>query len=211
LRGALTGLLLVAACAAVAGVTGQERGFFLIPALIPYVVVAVCVASVLAGRPLTGMILNPGLRRPGPLARHRPAAPGIRGLDSGVRRCQRAERRRADRVLSGQPARGSRGGPCRHRPGVRRDRRGDGGVRPPGRARPVTRRPRSAAARVTCWSPSASGRDGFGRDQACVLAFHRLDPAGVPVLLQEGRHWIGEDLLRTTLHAIEDGPGHGLR
>jgi Protein of unknown function (DUF3159) len=58
LRGALTGLLLVAACAAVAAVTGQERGFFLIPALIPFVVVAVCVASVLAGRPLTGVILN---------------------------------------------------------------------------------------------------------------------------------------------------------
>jgi hypothetical protein len=58
LRGALTGLLLVAACAAVAAVTGQERGFFLIPALIPFVVVAVCVASLLAGRPLTGVILN---------------------------------------------------------------------------------------------------------------------------------------------------------
>jgi hypothetical protein len=58
LRGALTGLLLVAACAAVAAVTGQERGFFLIPALIPFVVVAVCAGSVLAGRPLTGVILN---------------------------------------------------------------------------------------------------------------------------------------------------------
>jgi Protein of unknown function (DUF3159) len=39
-------------------VTGQERGFFLIPALIPFAVVAVCVGSVLAGRPLTGVLLN---------------------------------------------------------------------------------------------------------------------------------------------------------
>ncbi len=58
LRGALAGLLLVAACAVVAAVTGQERGFFLIPALIPFAVVAVCAGSVLAGRPLTGVILN---------------------------------------------------------------------------------------------------------------------------------------------------------
>jgi hypothetical protein len=55
---ALTGLLLVAACAAVAAVTGQERGFFLIPALIPFAVVVVCVGSVLAKRPLTGVLLN---------------------------------------------------------------------------------------------------------------------------------------------------------
>jgi Protein of unknown function (DUF3159) len=55
---ALIGLLLVGACAAVAAVTGQERGFFLIPALIPFAVVAVCVGSVLAGRPLTGVLLN---------------------------------------------------------------------------------------------------------------------------------------------------------
>jgi hypothetical protein len=52
----LAGLALVAACAAVAAVTGQERGFFLLPALIP--VIAICLGSVLAGRPLTGLILN---------------------------------------------------------------------------------------------------------------------------------------------------------
>jgi hypothetical protein len=58
LRQALAGLLLVAACAGVAAITGQERGFFLIPALIPFAVIAVCVGSVLAGRPLTGVLLN---------------------------------------------------------------------------------------------------------------------------------------------------------
>jgi Protein of unknown function (DUF3159) len=58
LRQALAGVVIVAACAGVAAVTGQERGFFLIPALIPFVVIAVCVASVMARRPLTGVLLN---------------------------------------------------------------------------------------------------------------------------------------------------------
>lgn len=38
--------------------TGQARGFFLIPALIPFAVIAVCAVSVAAGRPLTGLLLN---------------------------------------------------------------------------------------------------------------------------------------------------------
>jgi Protein of unknown function (DUF3159) len=54
----LAGLAVVGACAAVAAITGQERGFFLLPALVPFAVIAICVASVLAGRPLTGVILN---------------------------------------------------------------------------------------------------------------------------------------------------------
>lgn len=57
-RQAVLGLLLVAACAAVATVTGEARGFFLIPALIPFAVIAVCVTTVLIGRPLTGIVLN---------------------------------------------------------------------------------------------------------------------------------------------------------
>jgi Protein of unknown function (DUF3159) len=72
---ALAGLGVSAACAGVAALTGQERGFFLIPALVPFAVIAVCVTSVVAGRPLTGVLLNrvaggppgwrqvPGLRR----------------------------------------------------------------------------------------------------------------------------------------------------
>jgi hypothetical protein len=58
LRQALAGLLIVAACAGIAAVTGQERGFFLIPALIPFAVIAICVASIAARRPLTGVLLN---------------------------------------------------------------------------------------------------------------------------------------------------------
>jgi hypothetical protein len=58
LRQALAGLLIVAACAGIAAVTKQERGFFLIPALIPFAVIAVCAASIVARRPLTGVLLN---------------------------------------------------------------------------------------------------------------------------------------------------------
>lgn len=57
-RQAVLGLLVVAACAVVAAVTGEARGFFLIPALIPFAVIAVCVTTVLIGRPLTGIVLN---------------------------------------------------------------------------------------------------------------------------------------------------------
>lgn len=58
IRQAAAGLALVAACAVVAAVTGTERGFFLIPALVPFAVIALCAGSVAAGRPLTGVILN---------------------------------------------------------------------------------------------------------------------------------------------------------
>lgn len=58
LRQALAGLAIVAACAAVAAITGQERGFFLIPALVPFVVIAVCAVSIVTRRPLTGVLLN---------------------------------------------------------------------------------------------------------------------------------------------------------
>jgi hypothetical protein len=58
LRQAVIGLLLVVACAGVAAITGQARGFFLIPTLIPFAVITICVITVLAGRPLTGLLLN---------------------------------------------------------------------------------------------------------------------------------------------------------
>jgi hypothetical protein len=57
-RQAAAGLVIVAACAGVAAVTGQARGFFLIPALLPFAIIAICVVSVVAKRPLTGLILN---------------------------------------------------------------------------------------------------------------------------------------------------------
>ncbi|MFG1807540.1 DUF3159 domain-containing protein [Streptomyces sp. NPDC049040] len=58
LRQAVIGLATVSVCATVAALTGEARGFFLVPALIPFVVVAVCLASIVVGRPLTGVILN---------------------------------------------------------------------------------------------------------------------------------------------------------
>lgn len=58
LRQAVIGLAIVAVCAAVAAFTGEARGFFLLPALIPFAVIVVCVGSVVARRPLTGLILN---------------------------------------------------------------------------------------------------------------------------------------------------------
>jgi hypothetical protein len=58
LRKALPGLLIVAVCAGFAAVTGQARGFFLLPTLVPFAVMLVCLVSIAAGRPLTGIVLN---------------------------------------------------------------------------------------------------------------------------------------------------------
>jgi hypothetical protein len=58
LRQAVIGLLIVGTCAGVAALTGQARGFFLLPALVPFAVIVVCVGSVVARRPLTGLLLN---------------------------------------------------------------------------------------------------------------------------------------------------------
>jgi hypothetical protein len=74
-RSALIGVLVVTVCAVVAAATGEARGFFLVPAMIPFAVIVVCLATIIARRPLTGLILNrvtggppdwyrdPGLRR----------------------------------------------------------------------------------------------------------------------------------------------------
>ena len=64
--------------------------------------------------------------------------------------------------------------------------------------------------------PSAADISCSGVDRLCcyerrILALHRLDRAAVPVQFQGRRHGIGEDLLRAALHAVEDGPGDGLR
>lgn len=58
LRHAVIGLAVVAACAVVASLTGEARGFFLLPALLPFAVIIGCLASVLVRRPLTGLLLN---------------------------------------------------------------------------------------------------------------------------------------------------------
>ena len=57
-RSALVGILIVAVGAILAAVTGEARGFFLVPALIPFAVIMVCLATIIARRPLTGLILN---------------------------------------------------------------------------------------------------------------------------------------------------------
>jgi hypothetical protein len=57
-RSALIGIPVVVVCAAVAAVTGEARGFFLVPALIPFAVIAICLVTIIVRRPLTGLILN---------------------------------------------------------------------------------------------------------------------------------------------------------
>ena len=58
IRSALVGVLVVAACAVVAALTGEARGFFLLPAIVPFAVIAVCLATIVGRRPLTGLLLN---------------------------------------------------------------------------------------------------------------------------------------------------------
>lgn len=55
---ALVGILIVAVGAVLATVTGEARGFFLVPALIPFAVILICLVTIIARRPLTGLILN---------------------------------------------------------------------------------------------------------------------------------------------------------
>ena len=58
LRSATIGLVVVAICAGGALVTGQERGYFLVPAAIPFAVVGVCLVTIVVRRPLTGLLFN---------------------------------------------------------------------------------------------------------------------------------------------------------
>src|SRR5689334_13389035 len=51
-RSAVIGILVVAVCAIAAGITGQARGFFLVPTLIPFAVIVICLATIVARRPL---------------------------------------------------------------------------------------------------------------------------------------------------------------
>jgi Protein of unknown function (DUF3159) len=57
-RSVLIGMVIVAACAGVALLTGEARGFFLLPAMIPFVVIGLCLVTIAVRRPLTGLILN---------------------------------------------------------------------------------------------------------------------------------------------------------
>lgn len=57
-RHAVVGLTALVVCAAVAMKTGDARGFFLVPAIVPFVVIAICLGSIAVRRPLTGLLLN---------------------------------------------------------------------------------------------------------------------------------------------------------
>ena len=72
LRAALVGLLIAAGCALVAALTGEARGFFLVPTLLPAGWTLVFLGSVLLGRPLTGIALNRLARGPRDWRRHAP-------------------------------------------------------------------------------------------------------------------------------------------
>jgi hypothetical protein len=57
-RHAVVGALLATACAAAAAWTGQARGFFLVPMLMPAATTAACLLSLVADRPLAGLVTN---------------------------------------------------------------------------------------------------------------------------------------------------------
>ncbi len=58
LREALIGLVIAAVCALAAALTGEARGFFLVPTLLPAGWMLLFAGSALIGRPLTGVALN---------------------------------------------------------------------------------------------------------------------------------------------------------
>lgn len=72
LRAALIGLVVAAGCALVAALTGEARGFFLVPTLLPAGWVLAFLGSVLVGRPLTGVALNRLARGPRNWRQHPP-------------------------------------------------------------------------------------------------------------------------------------------
>jgi hypothetical protein len=69
---AVLGALLAIVCAAVAAGTGQARGFFLLPMLLPAAATVVCLLSVLVGQPLAGLVANRLVGGPKDWRSHRP-------------------------------------------------------------------------------------------------------------------------------------------
>jgi Protein of unknown function (DUF3159) len=58
LRAALIGLVIAVVCALVTAITGEARGLFLVPTLLPGGWTLLFLGSVLIGRPRTGVALN---------------------------------------------------------------------------------------------------------------------------------------------------------
>jgi Protein of unknown function (DUF3159) len=69
---AVIGTLLAIVCAAVAAGTGQARSFFLLPMLLPAAATMACLLSILAGRPLAGLVANRIVGGPRDWRSHRP-------------------------------------------------------------------------------------------------------------------------------------------
>ena len=129
-RSALVGILIVAVCAVVAAVTGEARGFFLVPTLIPFAVILICLATIIARRPLTGLILNRVTGGPPDWYRN----PALRRVHliatSAAHGHQRHQRRRAGDLLRARRHRRARRRPRRHRTDLRHPRRGHDRRRP---------------------------------------------------------------------------------
>ncbi|MDP9829616.1 NAD(P)-dependent dehydrogenase (short-subunit alcohol dehydrogenase family) [Kineosporia succinea] len=70
-RGALAGLVMAAVCALIAAVTGEARGFFILPILLPAFFMIAFSGSLLVGRPLTGFMFNRLAGGPHDWHRHR--------------------------------------------------------------------------------------------------------------------------------------------
>ena len=76
LIGALVGAAIVLGCAAVAALTREARGFFLLPTAVPFLIITVCLVSVAVRRPLSGLLLNRVVGGP-PDWRHRAELRGV--------------------------------------------------------------------------------------------------------------------------------------
>ena len=76
LTGALVGAAIVLGCAAVAALTREARGFFLLPTAVPFLIITVCLVSVVVRRPLSGLLLNRVVGGP-PDWRHRAELRGV--------------------------------------------------------------------------------------------------------------------------------------
>ncbi|MFE7980344.1 DUF3159 domain-containing protein [Streptomyces shenzhenensis] len=72
LRAALFGLAVAAVCVLVAAVAGEARAFFLLPMLLPAAFMLLFLGSLLARRPLTGVMFNRLARGPHDWRHHGP-------------------------------------------------------------------------------------------------------------------------------------------
>ena len=126
----------------VAALSGEARAFFLLPTLLPAVLVLVFLGSVLVRRPLTGTLVQPHGRRAPRLAPALPRCCRVYTITTLVAVAIHAVNFvRPDRVLPRRPAGGPGRRPDRRRTGVRRTGRRHRPRRPPGRPSPAAADP----------------------------------------------------------------------